>query len=132
MIKLKKSTNLGNDIAEEYKKLKDTVQVSYKSDKDSIDVKLNSSCTESSMEGSTHTCKNNSIEIIDFEAQINVTSEFCKDENQDSNVEIDLFGSTEKLTLEIKCEKCQCGDTDTNSAKCSSHGDLICGGCQCQ
>ena len=49
--------------------------------------------------------------------------------------QLKLFGfNEEKMNITYKCEECDnCGEAAVSDApECSSHGDLVCGGCKCK
>ena len=130
-VRLTPSTNFGDKISDEYEKLKSTVKVTH-STSENVEVKLESDCNSKSEQDNIHICKNvEEAKILEFKAKIDVDKNFCK-EDQTTTIDIKLEGTENKTVLNIECQKCQCGNTEKSSATCSSQGDLICGGCQCQ
>ena len=134
-VKLSTSTNFADSISKQYKKLKSTVKVTHstRQNVENVEVGLESDCKVKTEQDNIHICKNvEQNKTIEFKANIKVDKNFCK-EDLNTTVDINLEGTGNKMVLNIECEKCHCGATEVkNSETCKRHGDLICGGCQCQ
>ena len=146
-IRLARSTDLGNSISMQYKKLKSIVKVTH-STHQNVEVKLESDCEVKTEQDNIHICSNvEGGKTLNFKATINVDKKFCK-EDLNTTVEIKLEGTESKMILNIECGKCECewgyigefctcerncpyanpyGDPDGKVGECSGRG--ICNKC---
>ena len=70
---------------------------------------------------------------IDIIATFQVNEEFCENLHHNESLIYHLEGSeNDTLNVDIECQQCDCGDLELNSSKCSTKGDWVCGGCDCQ
>ena len=73
-------------------------------------------------------------EPINAKISFEIDQTFCK-ENEPKMMEFHLAEfPNDTLIVNLKCETCKdyCPGYIINSNDCNKHGDLVCGGCDCQ
>jgi integrin beta 1 len=129
------SSNVVDLITEQYQAISSTVEMKHNASS-AVNVRFFSKCLDSNgAEIETSKCGNIKVgSLVQFRVQLEVVE--CPPKRKDTKQLIQIYpvGLNESLIidLEMLCDcPCEHEGIERNSPKCSSHGDFMCGICDC-